>query len=188
MDVTQYDEFRAWTSADDEATVEEKRSALELFCSFHSLDPHQLIVEAQGAEKTGEWLKGYAAEQRIQQFYSHLTTPTAAGGLGRDRETAKACWRRVRSFYTKYGVVTKIEAIASWDPGTALHSLRRAARLHRASEAAVPRYSRTPCQTLGRRGSRIRAETVRRDDSGRNSGETGQTDQERSIPVPVLTG
>jgi hypothetical protein len=124
MDVTQYEEFQAWTRADDKSTVEDKRAALELFCSFHSLDPHQLIVEAQGAEKTGGWLKGYTAEQRIRQFYAHLTTSAHAGGLGYDRETVKACWRRVRSFYTKYGVETKIEAIASWEAGTALRSLR----------------------------------------------------------------
>jgi hypothetical protein len=90
------------------------------------LDPHQLVVEAHSAEKTGEWLKGYTAEQRIQQFYIHLTTPAKAGGLGYDREAAKACWRRIRSFYTKYGVETKIEAIASWEANSPMRSLRTA--------------------------------------------------------------
>ena len=124
MDVKTFDEFAAWTASDDEATIADKATAIELFCGFHSLDPHQLVVEAQSAEKTGEWLKGYTAEQRIQQFYGHLTTPVEAGGMGYEREDAKACWRRVRSFYTKYGVVTKIEAIASWEAGATMRSLR----------------------------------------------------------------
>ena len=126
MDVTGFDEFQRWIRGDGEDTVERKRAALARFCTFHSLDPHQLVVEAQTAEKTGEWLEGYTAEQRIQQFYRYLTTAVEKGGLGYDRETAQACWRRVRSFYTLYGVVTKIEAIASWEAGAELCSLRTA--------------------------------------------------------------
>jgi hypothetical protein len=124
MDVKSYEEFAAWTASDDPGTIDGKAGALELFCGFHSLDPHQLVIEAQGAEKTGEWLQGYTAEQRIRQFYGHLTTPVEAGGLGYEREDAQACWQRVRSFYTKYGVETKIEAIASWEANANMRSLR----------------------------------------------------------------
>ena len=124
MDVTTFDEFEAWTATDDQATKEAKAAAMALFCGFHSLDPRQLVFEAQEVEKTGEWLKGGSAEQRMQQFYRHLTTPVEAGGLGYERANAQACWRHVRSFYTKHGVETKIEAIASWETGAKLRSLR----------------------------------------------------------------
>lgn len=124
MNVQTFTEFEQWTEGDNATIVEEKRAALILFCTFHSTDPHQLVVEAQSAEKTGVWLKGYTAEQRIQQFYGHLTTSMDMGGLGYGAKMAKAIWRRIRSFYTKYGVETKIEAIASWEAGASIRSLR----------------------------------------------------------------
>jgi hypothetical protein len=98
----------------------------EAFCRFHNQTPEALIAEAKGATKTGAWLHGYTAEARIRQFYAHLTTPTGAGELGYEREAAKACWRRVRSFYRTHGIETEIEAIASWKAGSPLRSLRSA--------------------------------------------------------------
>lgn len=126
MDVTSFEQFQRWTEADGKATVDEKKAALQMFCEFHAVDPHQLVAEAQSAEGTAKGLRGLIAPQRIRQFYTHLTKPEDAGGLGYDREAAQACYRRVRSFYTKYGVGTKIEAIASWEAGTSLRSLRTA--------------------------------------------------------------
>jgi dienelactone hydrolase len=126
MDVADFEAFDAWARGDDAATLEAKRAALEAFCRFHNQTPQSLIAEAKEATKTGAWLHGYTAEARIRQFYAHLTTPTEAGGLGYEREAAEACWRRVRSFYRTHGVETEIEAIASWEAGAPLRSLRSA--------------------------------------------------------------
>ena len=130
MNMAEYKEFTLWTQEDNASVAQKKSEALEMFCDFHSMDPSQFIREVELAKNTeveadGLWCSGHVASQRIQQFYSYLTKPQTMGGLGYDGPEADKLWPVVRSFYTRHGVVTDIESMASWEDCPQITYIRR---------------------------------------------------------------
>ena len=102
-----------------------------MFCDFHSMDPTQVIREVELAKgndqgEEGLWCSGHVASQRMQQFYAYLSKPASMGGLvGYDGASADRLWQLVRSFYTRHGIVTDIESMASWEDCPQIAYIRR---------------------------------------------------------------
>ena len=130
MNTAEYNEFVIWTKEDNDAVAGKKKEALAMFCEFHSMDPAQLIREVELAKgkdpgPEGLWCSSHVASQRIQQFYVHMTKPASMNGLGYDGLQADRIWQMIRSFYTRHGVVSDIEAMASWEDCPEIRNIRR---------------------------------------------------------------
>ena len=130
MFVDDYKEFAFWTEGDDVAFKNKKSELLSMFCDYHSMDPAQLIHEVEMAkdmpvDEDGLWCSAHVASQRLQQFYANLTQPESMGGQGYEVADADNLWPIIRSFYTKYGVMTDVESMASWEDCPVIEYIRR---------------------------------------------------------------
>ncbi|KXB07698.1 hypothetical protein AKJ51_00285 [candidate division MSBL1 archaeon SCGC-AAA382A20] len=100
--ITDFEEFQQWVKSVSDSTESSYRRTLERFCEYHDTNPRELIREArQGADEGSEtpWLEENPADQRLLDWFNHLTE-----NKGVSKNTGATYWRRMKSFYKKFGV------------------------------------------------------------------------------------